>query len=346
MSTPLSIYMYPETTGWVSGIEQVTLHYVAGVHGLESISPISHNITLDTPTNSASGIFETLEEGLQYYLITAGPTIEAAVNLATTGDYEFVGEMRFAPQDDAQIEYRLAGIDSVSAAVTAVSTAYDDDIEALNLALSEVAQENTDREAATQTKFGLIDTAFDTKVDKISGKGLSTEDYSTAEKSKLSGIAASATNTAAPVNADWNSSSGLSQIQNKPTIPSTTRTTSTLSLSLVGTGATGSQISSTKDSSVKLNVSTSTTSTIGGPSTSLVALKICSTNSATEGNWTTVSTLENDQTITLAIVLNSIQVMKGQLCADVPANWYVKLVNSGTGTHSEAFITGQQTIYG
>lgn len=151
---------------------------------------------------------------------------------------------------------------------------------------------------------------------------------------------------AAQVNSDWNSSSGVSQILNKPTIPSTLRTTSTLSLSLVGTGATGTQISATNDSSVKLTVSTSTTSTIGGPSTSLVALKICSTNNATEGNWTTVTTFENDQTITLAIALNSIQTVKGQLSADVPATWYVKLVNSGSGTHTETFVSGQQTIYG
>lgn len=128
--------------------------------------------------------------------------------------------------------------------------------------------------------------------------------------------------------------------------PGVVRTTSTLSLSLVGTGATGTQISATKDSSVKLNVSTSTTSTIGGPSTSAVALKICSTNNATEGSWTTVATVENDQTITLAIALNSIQVVKGQLSTDVPAGWYAKLVNSGSGTHSESFVSGQKTIYG
>lgn len=93
-------------------------------------------------------------------------------------------------------------------------------------------------------------------------------------------------------------------------------------------------------------VSTSTTSTIGGPSTSVVILKICATNNVTEGSWTSVGTFESDQTITLAIALQSIQIVKGQLCADVPAGWYCKLVNSGTGTHSEAFISGQQTIYG
>lgn len=125
-----------------------------------------------------------------------------------------------------------------------------------------------------------------------------------------------------------------------------TRVTSTQSLSLVGTGATGTQISATKDSTVRFNVSTSTTSTIGGASTSLVTLKKCATNDSTEGNWTAVAVLENDQTITLAIALQSIQVIKGQLETDLPAGWYVKLVNSGSGTHSEAFISGEKTIYG
>ena len=43
---------------------------------------------------------------------------------------------------------------------------------------------------------------------------------SAADKTKLDGIAAGATNTPAPVNADWNAESGLAQILNKPTIPS------------------------------------------------------------------------------------------------------------------------------
>jgi nitrogen fixation protein len=57
------------------------------------------------------------------------------------------------------------------------------------------------------------------KVDKVTGKGLSTEDYTTAEKSKLAGIAAGAE---VNVNADWNAVSGDAQILNKPTIPSVT----------------------------------------------------------------------------------------------------------------------------
>ena len=54
------------------------------------------------------------------------------------------------------------------------------------------------------------------KVDKETGKGLSTNDYTTAEKTKLAGIKAGAQ---ANVKADWNAESGDAQILNKPTIP-------------------------------------------------------------------------------------------------------------------------------
>lgn len=58
-----------------------------------------------------------------------------------------------------------------------------------------------------------------TYVAKESGKGLSTNDYTTTEKNKLAGIASGAE---VNVNADWNASSGDAQILNKPSIPSKT----------------------------------------------------------------------------------------------------------------------------
>lgn len=168
------------------------------------------------------------------------------------------------------------------------------------------------------------------------GMNSSTGQYQIAQSGDTLAVVATVANTGS-----------YTDLINKPTIPAAgTRTTSALTLNTVGTGATGTQISSTNDSSVKVTYSTSTTSTIGGPATSVVALKICATNNATEGSWTTVATLESDQTISLAVVLQSVQVVKGQLVADVPAGWYVKAVNSGTGTHTETFISGQQTIYG
>jgi hypothetical protein len=71
------------------------------------------------------------------------------------------------------------------------------------------------------TGGGSIDTTslsnrIDSKVDKVTGKQLSTEDYSTSEKNKLATIAPGAE---VNVNADWNAVSGDAQIFNKPTVP-------------------------------------------------------------------------------------------------------------------------------
>lgn len=65
-----------------------------------------------------------------------------------------------------------------------------------------------------------INGELDKKVDKVTGKGLSTNDYTTAEKNKLSGIASGAE---VNVQADWNvtNSSSDAYIKNKPTIDTT-----------------------------------------------------------------------------------------------------------------------------
>lgn len=67
---------------------------------------------------------------------------------------------------------------------------------------------------ATQSAVDALEQA---KVDKETGKGLSTNDYTTAEKNKLAGIAA---NAEVNVQSDWNATSGDAFIKNKPTIPS------------------------------------------------------------------------------------------------------------------------------
>ncbi len=59
----------------------------------------------------------------------------------------------------------------------------------------------------------------DNFIQQESGKGLSTNDFTTAEKEKLAGIAAGAEVNVQP---DWNATSGKGQILNKPTIPTKT----------------------------------------------------------------------------------------------------------------------------
>jgi hypothetical protein len=61
--------------------------------------------------------------------------------------------------------------------------------------------------------------ALANKVDKVTGKGLSANDFTDTLKTKLDGIAPGAE---VNVNADWNATSGDAQILNKPTIPTQT----------------------------------------------------------------------------------------------------------------------------
>ena len=62
----------------------------------------------------------------------------------------------------------------------------------------------------------LVTNNVSNKVDKVSGKGLSTNDYTNAEKTKLAGIAEGAQKNVQP---DWNASTGDGAILNKPTVP-------------------------------------------------------------------------------------------------------------------------------
>lgn len=62
----------------------------------------------------------------------------------------------------------------------------------------------------------LVTNNVSSKVDKVDGKGLSTNDYTNAEKTKLAGIASGAQKNVQP---DWNASTGDGAILNKPTVP-------------------------------------------------------------------------------------------------------------------------------
>jgi hypothetical protein len=87
-----------------------------------------------------------------------------------------------------------------------------------------------------------LNTALEAKVDKEAGKGLSTNDYSTTEQTKLAGIEEGAQ---VNVNADWDATSGDAQILNKPTIPSAadgseTKVTAGTNITVTGAGTTAS----------------------------------------------------------------------------------------------------------
>lgn len=132
------------------------------------------------------------------------------------------------------------------------------------------------------------------------------------------------------------------------TVSGMAKTTSADARSLTtSTGAAGFQVSSAKPVDVKYTVSVSATSSIGASATSAVVLEMCATNSSTPSDWVEVDRVETDQTVTLAIALQSVQKVVASVSKNnVPAGYYLKLRNIGTGTHSEAFVEGEATIYG
>ena len=132
------------------------------------------------------------------YMPKSGGTFTGAVTLAG------------APTADLHAATKKYVDDSAS---TAVANLIDKAPETLDTLNELAAALGDDPNFATTMTNALAN-----KVDKVSGKGLSTNDYTTAEKTKLAGIAEGAE---VNVQADWNVSDNTSDafIKNKPAIP-------------------------------------------------------------------------------------------------------------------------------
>lgn len=111
----------------------------------------------------------------------------------------------------------------------------------------------------------------------------------------------------------------------------------------VAASGNGWQISSTRDAQVSYSVAITTTATIGGASSGYVITEIAATNSATAGDWQEVGRVYNGQTITLAIALQSVQVIGGTMTTIVPAGYYVRLRSVNvSATPSYSYQSGQE----
>ena len=104
------------------------------------------------------------------------------------------------------------------------------------------------------------------KTTTVNGHALSSNVTVTASDLGLAAVAttgAYSSLTGKPTLATVATTGAYSDLTGTPTIPSVTRTTSSQSLSLVGTGTTGTQIHATKDSTVRFSLTCSTTATSG-----------------------------------------------------------------------------------
>lgn len=137
---------------------------------------------------------------------------------------------------------------------------------------------------------------------------------------------------------------GDGTLANLPT-PSPLSFNNTASHSFVSTAAAanGFQLSSTRNTSVFYSVNISTTATIGGSSDGYVVLEISATNSTDANDWKEVSRTRNGQSISLALVLQSVQSLSGELMNIVPAGYYARLRTvTISGTPVFTFVSGQE----
>jgi len=149
--------------------------------------------------------------------IAAGATVytnemaDARVSAGITGKVDKVTGKGLSTEDYTSSEKsKLAGIsEGAEVNVNADWNAISGDAQILNKPT--IPTQYTDEMADARVSAGITG-----KVDKVTGKGLSTEDYTSNEKTKLAGIAIGAE---VNVNSDWNAVSGDAQILNKPAIP-------------------------------------------------------------------------------------------------------------------------------
>lgn len=114
---------------------------------------------------------------------------------------------------------------------------------------------------------------------------------------------------------------------------------------VTGTGATGFQVSSTRNATVNYNVKITTTASIAGNADGYITLEVAPTNSATAADWVEVGRCGNSQALTLAITLQSVQGTTCQLSVDLPTGTYAKLRSvTTTGTVSFVYVSGRETL--
>lgn len=114
----------------------------------------------------------------------------------------------------AEEKIKLAGIETGAQVNKVLSVAGRQGTVILTMA--DVGLGNVDNTSDANKPISIAtQTALNGKVDAVDGMGLSSNDYTGTEKSKLAGIAAGAE---VNINADWNATSGDAQILNKPTL--------------------------------------------------------------------------------------------------------------------------------
>jgi len=112
--------------------------------------------------------------------------------------------------------------------------------------------------------------------------------------------------------------------------------TNVVTRSITGTTFT---ISTTKIAWVNYSVAITCTATIGSASSGTVSLQY-STNAGS--TWVDVCQVKNSNTVTLAVVLNSVTIQQAVLSGVIPANALVRMTQATAGTTAISYVNGQE----
>lgn len=151
----------------------------------------------------------------------------------------------------------------------------------------------------------------------------------------------------APINADWSAVDGAAQILNKPILSSVATSGSyndlsnkpaSRSHSAVTRSNVAFQISTTRDALVSYSVDVSVTLSLTSGQTGNIFLEI----SPDSSSWTEIGRFTNANTGALTVGLNLTQVVTGTVSGYVPAGYYARLRNTGSG--SFVYRSGQEVL--
>jgi len=236
---------------WSIGTYFITLVVDGTEMGTSQLLSVPYALYAKTAENVTGGISETdpVFTSSQAANITVGDITKLSdLSGVNTGDQDLSSLATKTALGDSTAQVRseipdVSGFvstetDPVYSASQAANISATDITNLGNLSGTNTGDQNL---SGLATTTALI-TGLSAKVDKETGKGLSTNDYTTAEKTKLAGVA---TGAEVNVNANWNATSGDAQILNKPTIPaaadgSETKVTAGTNVTVTGAGTTGS----------------------------------------------------------------------------------------------------------
>ena len=190
---------------------------VSHTHALSEITDAGTAAALDVPTVGDASSTEVVL-GSDTRLTDARIPVSHTHTLSEVTDAGTAAALNVAVTGDASTSEVVKGDDSrlTDARNAADVYAWAKEENKPNYTKSEVGLGNVDNTSDADKPISTAtQTALDNKVDKVDGKGLSTNDYTTTEKNKLAGIESGAE---ANVQADWDEDDNTSDafINNKP----------------------------------------------------------------------------------------------------------------------------------